>query len=354
MSAHTNPPAVRSAATPEPGRQQDGRARIGEHVLGAGHIPVLAGPRRGADIVHVSLRRHHGTIDAASELARIRDLGAGPLLVEPFSAADLDAVADYADGLVVGGSWMQDFRLLLAVGEVGVPVVLHRGAHNTVSEWLAAVEYIRAGSAAPVVLAEGGHRTRGDDRPVLDLALLREVSERSGLPVIADVSAAPWLTGAAIAAGCAGLWLDEESPATDVDAARDVAALLTPAMEALAGDEAAVRDGRFRRSSPPASQPVDAAGDEVALIELRSAIDRADAALATLLEHRVRLAGEVQKHKPVAGHAGRDRAREAQIVHAMAHRAPSLDRESLARIMDAVITAGLDAAEQNRPRIWQL
>ncbi|HEX6196206.1 MAG TPA: chorismate mutase [Jiangellaceae bacterium] len=352
MSAHTNEPAVRSAvpsteSVPASRPTQDGHARIGGQLLGAGNVAVLAGPRRGADIVHISLRRHHGTVEAAAELAKVRDLDAGPLLVEPFSAADLDAAAEYADGLVVGGAWMQDFRLLYAVGELGLPVVLHRGAHNTVGEWLAAVEYVRAGSAAPVVLAEGGHRTRGDDRPVLDLALLREVHEKSGLPVLADVSASPWLASAAVAAGSAGLWLDEESSGSDVDAARDVVAMLIPAMEALEGSGAGRGDGR-----PSGQQGGDAA--PAALAECRAAIDRVDAALATLLEHRVRLAGEVQKHKPVGGHAGRDRSREAQIVHAMGHRAPSLDRDALARIMDVVITAGLDAAEKNRPRIWQM
>lgn len=328
------------SAPATPYRPHEGRAQIGEHVLGAGHIPVLGGPRRGADIVHISLRRRHGAADAAAELARVRDLEAAPLLVEPFSAADLDAVAEYADGVVVGGAWMQDFRLLSAVGELAVPVVLHRGAHNTVAEWLAGVDYIRADSAVPVVLAEGGHRTRGDERPVLDLALLREAGERSGLAVVADVSSTPWLTGAAVAAGSAGLWLDEDLPATEVDAARNVAALLTPVMETLARTGAGPGDG--------------ACGDDDPLGDCRAAIDRVDAALATLLEHRVRLAGEIQQHKPVAGHSGRDRSREAQIVHAMAHRAPSIDRDALARIMDAIISAGLDAAERNVRPIWQL
>jgi chorismate mutase len=57
----------------------------------------------------------------------------------------------------------------------------------------------------------------------------------------------------------------------------------------------------------------------------------------------------------VSGHAGRDRAREAEIVRTMANRVPSLDRAGLARIMDAVITAGLDAAETaHAPMLWRL
>ncbi|TDD69723.1 chorismate mutase [Jiangella aurantiaca] len=89
----------------------------------------------------------------------------------------------------------------------------------------------------------------------------------------------------------------------------------------------------------------------------RAAIDAVDAALATLLEHRVALAGRVQRLKPVGGHAGRDPQREAAIIAAMAERAPSVPPESLARIVTAIIEAGLDAAERDRsdePPVWRL
>lgn len=289
--------------------------------------PVLAGPRRGADVVHVSLRRRHGEVDAATELAGIRDVVAGPLLVEPFSAADLTAIREYADGVVVGAGWMQDFRLLADIGRTGLPVVVQRGWHCTIDEWLGALDYIRAEGTDEIVLCETGVRRYASDRPAVDLALIREVRERAGLAVIVDVGPTPWLAGAAIAAGADGVWLAEEAQPGDVDAAREAVTTLTPAV----------------RQSKPESLP-----------GCREAIDGVDAALASLLEYRVALAGEVQRHKPVGGHAGRDRAREAEIVHAMAHRAPSLGRDALARIMDSVITAGLDAAEQNRPPIWQM
>lgn len=77
----------------------------------------------------------------------------------------------------------------------------------------------------------------------------------------------------------------------------------------------------------------------------RAAIDGLDAALAVLLEHRAAVAAVVQRLKPVGGFAGRDPGREREIVAAMAERAPSLGPERLARIMTAVIEAGLDAAE---------
>jgi chorismate mutase len=301
---------------------------IGTELVGGTRLPVLAGPRRGADLIHVSLRRHHGRPSAADALARTRDMTAAPLLVEPFSAEDLPAVVRYADGVVVGGEWMQDFRLLAAVGRTGLPVVLHRGAHCSVDEWLSSVEYVRAERNDAVVLCEGGSRTYWGGRTTLDLALVSEVRDRAGQPVLVDVGDTPWLAGAAVAAGADGIWLGEEAEAAEVDAVMEAVTTLTPVV----------------RQVNPQSLP-----------DCREAIDRVDAALAALLEYRVTLVGEVQRHKPVSGHAGRDRAREAEIVHAMARRAPSLDRTGLAQIMDAVITAGLDAAETtNAPAVWQL
>nr|WP_229805592.1 chorismate mutase [Microbispora rosea] len=73
----------------------------------------------------------------------------------------------------------------------------------------------------------------------------------------------------------------------------------------------------------------------------RAAIDRVDAALATLLERRVALAGRIQRLKPVGGFRGRDMERERRLVEAMARRAPSLGVGLLAPIMNAVIEAGL-------------
>ncbi|TDB84726.1 chorismate mutase [Actinomadura sp. 7K534] len=95
--------------------------------------------------------------------------------------------------------------------------------------------------------------------------------------------------------------------------------------------------------------PLPPAGAVTTLAEARAAIDDLDAALAALLEHRAALAAAVQRLKPVGGFAGRDPGRERRIVEAMAVHAPSLGPERLARVMNAVIEAGLDAAEHRRP-----
>ncbi|XVQ13831.1 chorismate mutase [Spirillospora sp. CA-255316] len=80
--------------------------------------------------------------------------------------------------------------------------------------------------------------------------------------------------------------------------------------------------------------------------DARAAIDGIDAVLAALLERRAAVAGVVQRLKPVGGFAGRDPERERRIVAAMSRHAPSLAPGHLARIMNAVIEAGLDAAER--------
>jgi chorismate mutase len=85
----------------------------------------------------------------------------------------------------------------------------------------------------------------------------------------------------------------------------------------------------------PGERPVD---------YLRDQIDDVDDDLSRALARRAALTAAVQAHKEVGGHAGRDRAREAQIVARMARQAPGLGPVRLARIMEAVITESLDAA----------
>ncbi|SDS75236.1 chorismate mutase [Jiangella sp. DSM 45060] len=162
----------------------------------------------------------------------------------------------------------------------------------------------------------------------LDPAVV-EAARRHGRPVVVNLGERPELAAAAVAAGADGLWLDAPGAAAAAQAR-----------------EAAVRVAPLVRSAVPDTVPA-----------CRAAIDAVDAALATLLEHRVALAGRVQRLKPVGGHAGRDPDREAAIVVAMAERAPSLPPESLARIVTAIIEAGLDAAERDdsdEPPVWRL
>ena len=84
--------------------------------------------------------------------------------------------------------------------------------------------------------------------------------------------------------------------------------------------------------------------DPASIAGMRRRVDAVDDRLATLLAERAALTAAIQRLKPVAGHAGRDRAREDEIVARMARLAPALGADRLRRIMQMVIAESLDAA----------
>ncbi|MGP3955056.1 chorismate mutase [Nonomuraea sp. 3N208] len=295
------------------------------HAVAVGDLLVGEGP---AVVIgsRVSLRAHGGRADAYEVL---RDRAT---LAEPYSAADLPAIAELADAVVVGASWTRDIPLVRAVAGLGLPVVVERRASAPVEEWLGLADYCAGEGDGRVILCEGGlpdHAQRGRSdhakggRP--DLGLMRAARMISGRPVLADVSGDIGLSAAAVAAGADGLIVESAGPESAAD----------PLTALRVAEEAVTVVGALLRPEAPATLP-----------ECRAAIDRVDAALATLLEHRAALAGIVQRIKPVGGFAGRDMARERALVARMALRAPSLGEARLAPIMNAVIEAGLHLAEE--------
>ncbi|SEG83743.1 DAHP synthetase I family protein [Nonomuraea solani] len=267
---------------------------VGELLVGDGPAVVIGG--------RVSLRS--GAVEALREPAA---------LVEPASAADLPAIAELADAVVVGASWTRDIPLVRAAAGLGLPVVVERRPSASVEEWAGLADYCAAEGDGRVLLCEGGARP--------DLGLLRAARAVSGRPVLVDVSRDIGLSAAAVAAGADGLVVDAPGAAWHV------------------AEEAVTVVGALLRQETPATLP-----------ECRQAIDRVDAALATLLERRAALAGVVQRIKPVGGFAGRDPARERALVARMAVRAPSLGEARLGAIMNAVIEAGLDLSEERGVR----
>ncbi|MBE1592807.1 chorismate mutase [Nonomuraea angiospora] len=293
----------------------------------------------------VDLRAHRGQADAYEVL------GEHATLVEPYSAADLPAIAERADAVVVGSSWTRDIPLVRSAAGLGLPVVVERRPAASLEEWLELADYCAREGDGRVLLCEGGR---------LDLGLMRAARAVSGRPVLADVSRDAALSAAAVAAGADGLVVDSaergksaaklgtyagartaepsKSGALEFVGPGSLAESrqeLSPATALRAAEEAVTVVGALVRPEAPATLP-----------ECREAIDRVDAALATLLERRAALAGIVQRIKPVGGFAGRDLARERALVARMALRAPSLGEARLAPIMNAVIEAGLHLAEE--------
>ena len=111
------------------------------------------------------------------------------VVTEVLDPRDVKAVAGYADMLQIGARNMQNFALLRAAGESGVPVLLKRGIAATVDEWLLAAEYVLVAGNAQVVLCERGIRSFDPaTRNLIDVSVVPLLAELTHLPVIVDPS----------------------------------------------------------------------------------------------------------------------------------------------------------------------
>jgi 3-deoxy-7-phosphoheptulonate synthase len=110
-----------------------------------------------------------------------------PVVTEVLDPRDVSWVAEYADMLQIGARNMQNFALLKEVGRVRRPVLLKRGMHSTLEEWLNCAEYVLGEGNPNVVLCERGIRTfENYTRNTLDLCAVPALRELTHLPVIVD------------------------------------------------------------------------------------------------------------------------------------------------------------------------
>ena len=149
----------------------------------------------------------------------LRDAGhdAGLAVVtEAMDTRHIGLVAEYADMIQIGSRNMQNYALLKAVAETGMPVLLKRGRACTVEEWLCAAEYLLAGGNRNVALCERGLVSfDAAVRNHLDLSCVPLVKRLSHLPVIVDPShgtgrseLVPAMARAAVAAGADGVMVE--------------------------------------------------------------------------------------------------------------------------------------------------
>lgn len=139
-----------------------------------------------------------------------------PVVTEVLDPRDAAWVAESADMLQVGARNMQNFALLREVGRMKKPVLLKRGMHSTLAEWLNCAEYILAEGNAQVVLCERGVRSiETYTRNTLDLSIVPAAHETTHLPVLVDpshgtgrVSLIEPMGLAAVAAGADGLMIE--------------------------------------------------------------------------------------------------------------------------------------------------
>jgi 3-deoxy-7-phosphoheptulonate synthase len=139
-----------------------------------------------------------------------------PVVTEVTDPRDVSWVCEYADVLQIGTRNMQNFSLLKEVGKAEKPVLLKRGMHSTLKEWLNCAEYVLAEGNPNVILCERGIRTfETYTRNTLDLSIVPSVKEVSHLPIIVDpshgtgrLSIIEPMSLAAMAAGADGILIE--------------------------------------------------------------------------------------------------------------------------------------------------
>ena len=149
-------------------------------------------------------------------LAEAREATGLAIVTEVMAPEQLPLVTRYADVLQIGTRNMQNYALLHAVGESGMPVLLKRGMMSTIEEFLMSAEYILSHGNRRVMLCERGIRTfETYTRNTLDINAVPVLKELTHLPVVVDPSHATgkWrlvnaVSKAAVAAGADGLIIE--------------------------------------------------------------------------------------------------------------------------------------------------
>jgi len=139
-----------------------------------------------------------------------------PIVTEVLSEFHVDLVGKYTDMFQLGARNMQNFRLLKAIGQTDIPVLLKRGPVASLSELLMSAEYILSEGNPNVVLCERGIKSfNNDTRNTFDLSMIPLLKRETHLPVIADPSHGTGvrdlispMSKAAIAAGADGLMIE--------------------------------------------------------------------------------------------------------------------------------------------------
>ena len=149
-------------------------------------------------------------------LAAAREETGLAVVTEVMGTDDVGLVSRYADVLQIGARNMQNYRLLEAVGDAGLPVLLKRGPSATMDELLLAAEYVLDQGNPNVMLCERGIRTfEAHTRFTLPLASVIYLHQKTHLPVVIDPShgtghtyMVPDMAAAAVAAGADALMLE--------------------------------------------------------------------------------------------------------------------------------------------------
>ena len=149
-------------------------------------------------------------------LSKAREATGLAIITEVMSEEDVDVIAEYTDIMQVGTRSMENYALLEALGQCGLPVLLKRGLTATLEELLRSAQVIAMAGNPQVILCERGIRTfETATRNTLDIAAVPVLKAVSHLPVIVDPSHAagvrslvPVLSRAAAVVGADGLLVE--------------------------------------------------------------------------------------------------------------------------------------------------
>jgi 3-deoxy-7-phosphoheptulonate synthase len=121
-------------------------------------------------------------------IAKAKKLTGLPLVTEATDPRQIGRLAAVCDVLQIGARNMRNYELLKEAGQSRMPVLLKRGMHSTLKEWLLSAEYLLRYGTKNLTLCERGDSVFSPDNPDLDFALMREAKKLTGLPVLADPS----------------------------------------------------------------------------------------------------------------------------------------------------------------------
>lgn len=141
------------------------------------------------------------------------------IVTEVMDTNEVDLIGKYTDIYQVGARNFQNYRLLQALGNTNIPVLLKRGLSGTVKEFLMSAEYILSEGNPRVILCERGIRTfENGTRFTLDLNAVPLLKKLTHLPVFVDPSHGTGdyelvipMARAAVAAGADGLIVEVHS-----------------------------------------------------------------------------------------------------------------------------------------------
>jgi len=223
--------------------------------------------------------------------SRATGLATSTFVFEPDEVAK---AVEHVDILEIGPSRMLEIELLVAAGESGLPVIVHRGAEATVDEWLVAADHVLSGGTRVILCERGSEGFDPRTSGTVDISAVAVVQQISQLPVV--VNPAP-TTGSLDLIGPLAL-------AVRVAGADGLMVAVHPDPES-----AGFRTGGHLNFDAFATLM-----DSLGIPSLRDEIDRMDRELLKLIARRLRSSIEIGQLKASRGLAMESPNREAELI----------------------------------------